>query len=75
VGDVMTKAPLTLPESFDVGDGIDAMNARGVRRAPVITEAGSLVGMVTFDDLLPAVARELQWLANLMGTQARRPAA
>jgi CBS domain-containing protein len=70
VGDVMTADPLTLRADMDLGSAITALNARGVRRAPVLDKSGRLIGMVTLDDLLPAVARELSALANLMGTQA-----
>jgi CBS domain-containing protein len=70
VGDVMTPDPLTLRADMDLGSAIAALNARAVRRAPVLDAKGRLVGIVTLDDLLPAIARELSALANLMGTQA-----
>jgi CBS domain-containing protein len=72
VGDVMTKDPLTLLEGSGVAEGIERLSTRGVRRAPVVNEAGDLVGIVTFDDLLPVVAEELTALARLVGTQAVR---
>jgi CBS domain-containing protein len=71
VGDVMTREPLTLPVGAEVTEAIAAMHARGVRRAPVVDGTGSLAGIITLDDLLPAVARELGELATLIGTQAR----
>lgn len=74
VGDVMTPNPLTVPESMDVSAVIEAMNARGVRRAPVLSEDGAILGIVTLDDLLPVLAEELSSLARLIGTQARKGA-
>lgn len=71
VADVMTRDPLTLAAATGVTEAIEAMNARGVRRAPVVDGGGNLLGMVTLDDLLPAVARELGELAALIGAQAR----
>lgn len=71
VGDVMTSDPLTITANASVTEAIDAMHAREVRRAPVVDGAGNLLGIVTLDDLLPAVARELGELATLLGTQAR----
>ena len=71
VGDVMSHDPLTLRIDTTLAKGIDAMNLRGVRRAPVVDRDGSLVGIVTLDNLLPAVASELEELAKLMRTQAR----
>lgn len=72
VADVMTPEPLTLPIHLGVMEAIEAMHARGVRRAPVVDGSATLVGIVTLDDLLPAVARELGELTTLMGGQARR---
>lgn len=70
VGDVMTRNPLSLPLDMGVSEAIAAMTARAVRRAPVIDGNGGLVGIVTLDNLLPAVAGELQELAKLMGARA-----
>jgi len=69
VGDVMSNDPLTLALDVSLEEAIEALNARAVRRAPVVDSRGSLVGIVTLDDLLPAVARELQSLAELLGKQ------
>jgi len=70
VGDVMTRNPLVLRLSMSLSDGIEALRSRGVRRAPVVDPNGSLVGIVTLDDLLPALASNLHELARLIGTQA-----
>lgn len=75
VGDVMTPDPLALPLHLEVTEAIEALNARAVRRAPVLDAAGNLCGMVTLDDLLPAIARELADLAGLMGSQAHQESA
>ena len=72
VDDVMSRNPLSLRSDMSIAEGIDAMNARAVRRAPVTDGNGMLIGIVTLDDMLPAVASELQELAKLMGSQARR---
>jgi CBS domain-containing protein len=72
VGDVMTSNPLIIPESAEVTDAIDMLSRRGVRRAPVAAENGDLVGIVTLDDLLPAIAEDLAQLARLIGYQATR---
>ncbi|MDE2050338.1 MAG: CBS domain-containing protein [Gammaproteobacteria bacterium] len=71
VGDVMTPDPLTIDASAGVTEAIESLHTRGVRRAPVVDGTGNLLGIVTLDDLLPAVARELEELATLLGTQAR----
>lgn len=72
VGDVMSANLLVLPESCQLSEAISALRQWGVRRAPVVDERGNLCGIVTLDDLLPAVALELEGLAKLIGRQARR---
>jgi len=72
VDDVMTPDPLTLSESVEVAEAVESLCRRGVRRAPVVTATGDLVGIVTLDDLLPAIAEELSALAELIGYQAKR---
>jgi CBS domain-containing protein len=74
VADVMTHNLLTLSESSGLAEAIRLLRARNVRRAPVISSDGDLVGIVSLDDLLPAVASELSELAALLGSQARREA-
>jgi CBS domain-containing protein len=66
---VMTRDPMVLPESMTVTDAVQRMRARGVRRAPVVTEHGLLLGVLSTDDLLAHVAQELSALARLVGRQ------
>jgi CBS domain-containing protein len=75
VGDVMSHDPLCLRVDMSLAEGIGAMNVRGVRRAPVIDREGRLIGIVSLDDLLPAIASKLENLAMLLGTQAHRETA
>ncbi len=72
VADVMTPQPLSLTADLGLTESIEALNARAVRRAPVLDRDGALVGIVTLDDLLPPLAEEMEALARLMGLQALR---
>ena len=47
------------------------LRARGVRRAPVVALDGTLVGLISADDLLTHVARKLISLAEIVGWQRR----
>jgi len=67
--DVMTRDPLELCETDSLADAIQRMRARGVRRAPVVTQRGILVGVVSTDDLVRQVAVELSGLATLLSKQ------
>ncbi len=71
VGDVMTRNPLAVDADMSVFSAIRTLNAKSVRRAPVVDADGALIGIVTLDDLLPAVCTELAAIGSLVGSQAR----
>ena len=71
VADVMTSNPFTLLDKSGIAEAIGRMSDRAVRRAPVVNDAGELVGIVSIDDLLPILAKKLGALATLIGRQAR----
>jgi CBS domain-containing protein len=69
VEDAMSSDIVTLQETCGIAEGLGAMTNRGVRRAPVVDQAGNLVGIVTIDDLLTPLARNLSALAGLVKAQ------
>lgn len=69
--EVMTPNPLVIGEDDSVGGAIAHLRARGVRRAPVVTPDGVLVGLISADDLLGHVAHKLVGLAEIVGWQRR----
>lgn len=69
VEDAMTSDIVTVKETSGIAEGLAAMTDRGVRRAPVVDQAGNLVGIVTIDDLLTPLARNLTALAGLITAQ------
>jgi CBS domain-containing protein len=71
VAEVMAAPAVTVAEHQSIEQAVAVLRARAVRRAPVINAAGDLVGIVTLDDLLAAMAAELNALAQLIGSQAR----
>lgn len=72
--EAMTRNPLEINEEESLSGAIEKLRARGVRRAPVVSSNGALVGLVSTDDLLAGVARELMLLARLVTLQPRREA-
>lgn len=70
-GEVMTRNPLVIGDEEPVDGAIAHLRARGVRRAPVVTPDGTLVGLISADDLLGHVARKLMGLAEIVGCQRR----
>lgn len=59
VGEVMTPDPRTVSELAPLEDAIAVMRVHGVRRVPVVTPKGELVGMLTLDDVLSLLAEDL----------------
>jgi CBS domain-containing protein len=72
VGDIMSFDLLTAREEDDLWDTLAGMRARGVRRVPVVDDAGGLVGLVTVDDLLDLLAEELGALARVIRREQLR---
>ncbi|MGW0393462.1 CBS domain-containing protein [Streptomyces sp. NPDC003042] len=48
---VCTTEPVTVRPGDDVGHAVDLMRRHALRRLPVVTEEGELVGVVTLGDL------------------------
>lgn len=67
--DVMTPEPTVLRSSDNVATAIARLRERGVRRAPVLDEHGALMGIVSVDDLLLEVGKELAGLVTLIAKQ------
>jgi CBS domain-containing protein len=72
VGDVMTDHPITGKEDEELFDALNRMRNSGVRRLPVVNGEGSVVGILTFDDLIELLADELSSLSSLIFRERRR---
>jgi CBS domain-containing protein len=59
IADVVTYEAVTLLRSDTLETAVARMRQFGVRRLPIVDEDGLLVGIVTSDDLIPLLAREL----------------
>jgi CBS domain-containing protein len=62
--DVMSGEPVFLGDARSIDAVIGTMREQGVRRIPVMDEAGELEGIVTLDDLLVLLAEQLGGLAE-----------
>jgi CBS domain-containing protein len=67
-GDVMTTSPAVTRETDDTLWALKIMRDRGIRRLPVVDEAGTLKGIVTMDDLMEQVANGLSDIVQAFGT-------
>ena len=74
VSDLMLAPLVVADETADYGETVRAMCAKGVRRIPVVNAAGSLVGIVTLDDLLRQLVAPLAELAQVSARERRHEA-
>ncbi len=59
-------------EDEGIGRAIALMREHGVRRLPVVDEAGALVGILAADDLIELFADEMSGLAGMVAKSPRR---
>lgn len=71
VGDIVINKLFTIKESAGVLEAIQLMTSKGVRRLPVVDSGGSLIGIVTLDDMLLLLAKELGALSKLVAREQK----
>ncbi len=71
VEDVMTRQPVTIPEGASIGSALQEMRRIGVRRVPVVDYRGHLVGVLSLDDVIGALASELRDVAGSIQNEQR----
>lgn len=59
-GQIMSRGLIVVSESDEISVALDEMRRSGIRRLPVVDEAGRLTGIVTLDDIV-------DYLASLFG--------
>ena len=64
VGDVMTENPVVVDQFDSIATAVQEMRRIGVRRMPVVGSVGELIGVLSLDDVLDALAGQLQNLAG-----------
>ncbi|HEX7688309.1 MAG TPA: CBS domain-containing protein [Burkholderiaceae bacterium] len=66
VSDVMTAAVSSVPEGGSIGTVLALMRDQGIRRVPVTSADGVLVGLLTFDDLVAALTLQTQAMTEAL---------
>jgi len=72
VGDVMRKRPITIREDLGIFDAARVFAKTGVRRLPVVTKSGVLVGVIAVDDLIMLLGNEMGHMAGALSAGLRR---
>ena len=75
VGQVMTRPAATALEDTPIEMALERMAASGFRRMPVVDHNGKLVGLVTLDDILLLLGKELSQAGKVLAQQTPRTAA
>lgn len=71
VGDIMAPELASIDDNCGIFEAIRYMRHQAVRRLPVVDESGSLIGIVSVDDLLAVLADELSALGQLVRNEQR----
>src|SRR5688572_20536769 len=74
VQSLMTCPVTTMNEDEGIYDATKHMMAHALRRVPVVDGAGRLVGLVTLDDVLVLLSRELDNLVKGIRSEVAAPA-
>jgi len=70
--DLLSESLVTGTEDMTVFEALDRMSDADIRRLPVVDDDGSLIGIVTLDDLLYVLGRELQKATSIIEAQSPR---
>lgn len=71
VGDIMTEELVTIDEETTHLEALQTMNDEGIRRLPIVSDDGSLVGIITLDDVIVMTAIELSNASDVISQQAQ----
>lgn len=71
VEDVMTPKPAMARERDTLSYAVAEMRRLGVRRLPVVDDSGALTGVVSLDDIVAQLARQLGDVAGSIRTGGR----
>jgi CBS domain-containing protein len=69
LGDMMGEELVTAREGQDFSEVLEIMQIKGIRRIPVVDGKGFLVGILSVDDFLEILAKQLGGLAHLLSRQ------
>ena len=66
VGDIMVSHLAVIQESASVFEASHLMTSKGIRRLPVVDNSGGLVGVISLDDLLLMLSKEIGLISKLI---------
>lgn len=72
VGDIMAPELVSVREGDDLLHTLGVMRYKGLRRLPVVDESGTLVGIVSMDDVLEVFSEQMAEMARALRRERER---
>jgi len=72
VDDVMTKEIVTLKESMGLFEALEQVKGKGIRRFPIVDARGNLKGIMTLDDIIYLLGKEMADVASIIEREGPR---
>lgn len=69
--DLIVRPLVTVQEDDTIDDALERMRAQGVRRLPVVDDAGALIGILAIDDIVEILAGRLASVAAVIARGQR----
>ena len=66
VDDVMTKEIVTLKEGMGLFEALEQVKGKGIRRFPIVDASGNLKGIMTLDDIIYLLGKEMADVASII---------
>ena len=72
VDDVMTKEIVTLKEGMGLFEALEQVKGKGIRRFPIVDAMGNLKGIMTLDDIIYLLGKEMSDVASIIEREGPR---
>ncbi len=72
VDDVMTKEIVTLKEGMGLFEALEQVKGKGIRRFPIVDASGNLKGIMTLDDIIYLLGKEMADVASIIEREGPR---
>lgn len=71
VEDIMTRSPVVVDESRSLDHALGEMRRVGIRRIPVVSATGQLIGVLSLDTVVEQLSKELAELSGSIRSERR----
>ncbi len=72
IEEIMVSPVITVLEDKDIVDVTQLMSTNGIRRLPVVDTTGKVVGVVSLDDVLVLLGKEMQNIASALKVELEK---